>query len=225
MLADIAGKPMIAHVVERVNQSSACKVIVATDDARISDALAGFDCEVCMSAADHQSGTDRLAEVVKLKAMADDQIVVNVQGDEPLIPAQLIEQVAQTLSKNNAVMATAAHPITNPDECADPNVVKVVINHAGNALYFSRATIPYARDGAHHTAWRHIGIYAYRAGFLKNYHSLKSSQLEQIEKLEQLRVLDNGHTIAVVGIDYDPGLGVDTAQDLARVQKQLKQRY
>jgi len=218
-LADIAGKPMVAHVVDRANESDASRVIVATDDQRIVDALEGLDCDVCLTRADHESGSDRLAEVVSNLAMSDDEIIVNVQGDEPMIPGKLINQVAKGLSgAPSAAMSTAARKITEDSKIDDPNVVKVVFNHAGQAMYFSRAPIPYARDSRKADAWHHIGIYAYRAEFLKRYHLLPSSTIEQTESLEQLRVLDNGDSIMVEQIDYETGVGVDTPDDLDAIR-------
>lgn len=215
-LADIGGKPLIAHVVARANESDAGRVIVATDDQRIADALTDENCEVCMTRADHQSGSDRLAEVMAELNIPDNTIVINVQGDEPLIPAQLINQVADSLQRSKrAAMATAAHPISSEADLHNPNVVKVVFDKAGQAMYFSRSPIPH---GATASAWHHIGIYAYRAEFLKRYHLLSESTLEQSENLEQLRVMDNGEIIMVEQIDYDAGIGVDTPDDLARVR-------
>jgi len=221
-LQEIAGKSMIERVVEQANKSQADRVIVATDDVRIQQALLQADCEVCMTRDDHESGSDRLAEVVAKLSFDDSDIVVNVQGDEPMMPPQLIDQVAQLLSKNStAVMSTAAHKIMDTSEIDNPNVVKVVFDQQGRALYFSRSSIPHDRDSLGRDAWRHIGIYAYRAGFLKRYQQLEPSALEQSEKLEQLRVLDNGETILVQSIDYDPGIGVDTQEDLDRVRELL----
>lgn len=218
-LADIAGKPMIAHVVDRAKESSARRVIVATDDQRIADALQGLDCEVCMTRSDHVSGSDRLAEVVTALDLAHDEIVVNVQGDEPLVPGRLIDQVAAALQvSGDAVMSTAARKIHDPQQINDPNVVKVVFTRTGKALYFSRAAIPFVRDGGSFDCWHHIGIYAYRAGFLRRYPEIVSSALEQAESLEQLRVLDNGDTIMVETVDYETGIGVDTQADLERVR-------
>jgi len=223
ILADIAGAPMIAHVVDRARESSATRVIVATDDQRIADAVKSLNCEVCMTRADHESGSDRLAEVVEKLGFADDQIIVNVQGDEPLIPGRLIDQVAAALeASSEAAMSTAAKAIDNDADLANPNVVKVVFTLAGKALYFSRAPIPYERDERHTNAWHHIGIYAYRASFLKRYDQLEHSSLEQTESLEQLRVLDNGDSIMVETVDYDTGIGVDTAEDLERVRHIIK---
>lgn len=219
-LADIAGRPMVAHVVDRANESGASRVIVATDDSRIAQALENEACDVCMTRADHQSGSDRLAEVVNTLAIADDDVVVNVQGDEPMIPARLIDQVATALvGAGDAVMSTAARKITDQATLEDPNVVKVVFARNGCALYFSRAPIPYARDLRVADAWHHIGIYAYRASFLKRYHQLLDSSIEQTESLEQLRVLDNGDSIMVETVDYDTGIGVDTPDDLERARK------
>ena len=221
-LAMIGEKPMIAHVVDRAAESSATRIVVATDDQRIADALHDLACEVCMTRSDHVSGSDRLAEVVQILDLPDDEIVVNVQGDEPMIPGQLIDQVAASLEiAGDAVMATAAKKITDLKQIEDPNVVKVVFSRTGKALYFSRAGIPFARDGGQIDAWHHIGIYAYRAGFLRHYPDIIMSALEQAESLEQLRVLDNGDTIMVEAVDYETGIGVDTPQDLERVRRLL----
>ncbi len=220
ILADIAGAPMIAHVVDRARESSAARVIVATDDHRIANAVQDLDCEVCMTRADHESGSDRLAEVVGKFAFDDDDIIVNVQGDEPLVPGTLIDQVAAALEiSSDAAMSTAAKAIDNEADVENPNIVKVVFTRAGNALYFSRAPIPFARDQRQTNAWHHIGIYAYRASFLKRYDQLVRSSIEQTESLEQLRVLDNGDSIVVETVDYDTGIGVDTAEDLERVRR------
>lgn len=222
-LAEIAGRPMVAHVVDRANESGAERVIVATDDERIARALDNESCEVCMTRADHQSGSDRLAEVVEKLQIADDAVVVNVQGDEPMIPGRLIDQVATALNlADDAVMSTAARQIEDQATLEDPNVVKVVFARTGRALYFSRAPIPYARDVRIADAWHHIGIYAYRASFLKRYHQLVESSIEQTESLEQLRVLDNGNDITVEAVDYDTGVGVDTPEDLERVRKLMQ---
>lgn len=221
-LQEIAGKTMIEHVVDRANESAATRIIVATDDQRIVDVLHSVDCEVCMTRVDHESGSDRLTEVVEKLNIDDQEVIVNVQGDEPLIPAKLINQVAQSLTNQpKAVMSTAAHLIDDAEEISNPNVVKVVFDQLGRALYFSRSTIPHDRDHSGSNVWRHIGIYAYRAEFLKRYHLLKPSALEKSEKLEQLRVMDNGETILVETIDYDSGIGVDTQEDLDRVRQLL----
>ena len=218
-LADIVGKPMVAHVVDRARESKASRVIVATDHQEIIDALDGVNCEVCLTSEDHQSGSDRLAEVVQILNIADDEIIVNVQGDEPMIPGRLIDQVANSLiNAKDAAMSTAARKITNLDLIDDPNIVKVVFTHYGRAMYFSRACIPFARDERKADAWHHIGIYAYRSAFLKRYHSLSPSLIEQTERLEQLRVLDNGEHIMVEQVDYETGIGVDTPADLEKIR-------
>lgn len=224
-IVDIAGKPMVAHVVERAEESSARRVIVATDDQRIADAVANLNCDVCMTRAEHESGSDRIAEVVSELDLPDDEIIVNVQGDEPMIPGELINQVAASLElAPAAAMSTAAMRIKDEEELNNPNVVKVVFNRKGEAMYFSRAAIPHVRDnqsaqGPGVTAYRHIGLYAYRAEFLKRYHRLVPSVIEQTEKLEQLRVLDNGDTIMVEVVEHGTGIGVDTQQDLVRVRE------
>lgn len=220
-LAEIAGRPLISHVVDRARDSDARQVIVATDDERVAKALQGSACEVVMTSPDHESGSDRLAEVVALKGMVDDEIVVNVQGDEPTIPPRLINEVAAKLaSSTQAVMATAAQAINSVQDFNDPNMVKVVMDQTGRALYFSRAPIPYPRNSEMpDNAWHHIGIYAYRAGFLKRYASLQPSDIERAESLEQLRVMDNGESIMVHCIDYDAGVGVDTQADLERARE------
>ncbi len=225
-LVDITGKPLVEHVVDRANESNASRVIVATDDQRIADALEEVACEVCMTRVDHLSGSDRLVEVLTRLDIDEDEIIVNVQGDEPLIPAILINQVADYLSNSpHAVMSTAAHKITSDADFKNPNIVKVVIDQTGRALYFSRSAIPFTRDNSltqtSTQAWHHIGVYAYRAEFLKRYSKLKPSALEQSESLEQLRVMDNGETIMVQTIDYDAGIGVDTPEDLELVRRRL----
>jgi 3-deoxy-manno-octulosonate cytidylyltransferase (CMP-KDO synthetase) len=227
-LADIAGKPMIVRVAEAAKRSGASEVWVATDDERVRDAVAATGQAVVMTRADHPSGTDRLAEVVEQLGWADDTVVVNVQGDEPLIDPALVADVAGALIAHpEAPMATAAHALTDAAEFFNPNVVKVVCAADGRALYFSRAPIPWARDEfavgtatlpANLAARRHIGLYAYRAGFLRQYQGLSVSPIEQIEALEQLRVLWHGHAIWVVDAACAPAPGVDTAEDLARVQ-------
>ncbi|MBW3166327.1 3-deoxy-manno-octulosonate cytidylyltransferase [Ferrimonas balearica] len=225
-LVDIAGKPMIQHVVERALASGAERVIVATDDERVQAALAGR-CEVVMTSPDHQSGTERLAEVVDTLALADDAIVVNVQGDEPLIPSANIHQLAQNLAQGSASMATLAVAIEDADEMHNPNAVKVVCDQYGHALYFSRAAIPWDRDGfavaqgVSDGAMRHVGIYAYRAGFIRRYVAWPVSPLETIESLEQLRVLYQGEKIHVAAAVEPPPAGVDTPEDLERVRAHL----
>ena len=222
----IAGEPIVVHVARRALAAGAREVVVATDDARIADALAGQDLRVCMTRADHASGTDRLAECAVQLGWADDLIVVNLQGDEPFAPPEGIRAVAQALASGNAEMATLATPIEDAQTLFDPNAVKLVRDGKGLALYFSRAPIPWQRDrftrdrlgpvaGA---ALRHIGIYAYRAGFLRTFSALPAGQLEQLEALEQLRVLEAGYRIAVglSPVAFPPG--VDTEADLVRAE-------
>ena len=231
-LADIHGKPMVQHVVEKALQSGADRVIVATDDERVQQALAPFAAaagfEVCMTSPDHQSGTERLAEVCRHYGFAADTIIVNVQGDEPLIPPVIIRQVADNLAAASAPMATLSVPIRDAEEAFNPNAVKVVTDREGYALYFSRASIPWDRDrfaqsreqiGDHYQ--RHIGIYAYRAGFIQRYVDWAPSALEQVEALEQLRVLWYGEKIHVAQALEAPPVGVDTQQDLDKVRALL----
>ncbi|UJR61973.1 3-deoxy-manno-octulosonate cytidylyltransferase [Dickeya zeae] len=224
-LADIHGKPMVVHVMERARESGASRVVVATDHADVARAIELAGGEVCLTSPDHNSGTERLAEVIDRYGFADDEIIVNVQGDEPLIPPVIIRQVADNLAGSRAGMATLAVPITTCEEAFNPNAVKVVTDEEGYALYFSRATIPWERDrfaesqetiGDHFL--RHIGIYAYRAGFIRRYVGWAPSQLEKIEMLEQLRVLWYGEKIHVAVAKEVPSVGVDTPGDLARVR-------
>ena len=231
MLADLHGKPLVAWVAERARQSGAKRVVVATDHEDIAKALAPTGCEVCLTSPDHETGTDRLAEAVGQLGLADAEIVVNVQGDEPLIDPALVRGVAGTLALHpEASIATAAHPIENAAEFFDPNVVKVVVDRVGFAQYFSRAPIPYARDAfaksretlpPGHPAYRHIGIYAYRVRFLREYASLEPSPVERAEALEQLRALAHGYRIAVALWTEPMAPGVDTAEDLERVRRTL----
>jgi 3-deoxy-manno-octulosonate cytidylyltransferase (CMP-KDO synthetase) len=232
-LKEIAGKPMIQHVYERACESLATKVIIATDDTRIEAAAKNFGAEVCMTSVNHTSGTDRLQEVVKKLGLRDDEIVVNVQGDEPLIPAKVINQVAQNLAAMaDASMATLSEPIHSLSDFRNPNIVKVVADTNGRALYFSRAPIPWARDHFANTeatelpvnfiAQRHIGIYAYRVGLLHKFVSWSQAPLEKIESLEQLRVMWNGQVIHIAeALVAVPG-GVDTEEDLQRVKLLLE---
>lgn len=240
-LLDIAGKPMVLRVVERARASGAQSVHVATDHPEIRDALAAHDVPVLMTRADHASGTDRLAEAAAQLALDDDAIVVNVQGDEPLIDPAIIDRVAAQLaaqreSGGDAMVATAARPIRSPEDFFNPNVVKLVCDARGGALYFSRAPIPYARDAfaalrgkplgsaplpAGLPALRHIGLYAYRAGFLRRYAALPAAALEQFEALEQLRVLAAGYRITVAVVEQAPEAGVDTEADLERVRRRF----
>ena len=223
-LADIAGLTMIERVYRQAIKSGAERVVIATDDARVQQVCEGFGAEVCMTSPAHNSGTERLAEVVSLLGLADDTVVVNVQGDEPFIPPAIIRQVAENLaSQSKARMSTLSVPIEHADEVQNPNVVKVQSDKNGYALYFSRSVIPFDRDKAFTTQLadiyrRHIGIYAYRAGFIKEYVSWPASQLEQIECLEQLRVLWQGEAIHVATALETPAVGVDTPEDLERAR-------
>ncbi|RJG01829.1 3-deoxy-manno-octulosonate cytidylyltransferase [Noviherbaspirillum sedimenti] len=226
-LADLGGKPMVVRVAERAARSGAAQVVVATDHADIVAACRQHGIAVQMTRADHPSGTDRIAEVAAALGLAPDAVVVNVQGDEPLIDPDLIAATAACIAPA-VPMATAAHPITEVAEVFNPNVVKVVLDQVGRALYFSRAAIPWHRDGfartietlpAGYAPLRHIGLYAYRNAFLQAYPQLAVSPLEQIEALEQLRVLWHGYPIAVHVTGSAPAAGVDTPEDLARVRR------
>ena len=225
-LADIAGKPMVVRVAERAALSGASRVVVACDDARILDACQSHGVAAVLTRQDHASGSDRLAEACQLLGLADETCVVNVQGDEPLIDPALVRQCAELLQgQPGCVMSTAAHPITELADYLNPNVVKVVVNAHGQALYFSRAPVPWWRDGSAITPalpspapLRHVGLYAYRVGFLKRFPALSQAPLEQTEALEQLRVLWHGERIVVHVAAHAPGPGVDTPEDLARVR-------
>ena len=224
-LADIGGKPMVVRVAERAQQSNAQSVVVATDSPEIQAVCDQYRIECLLTSADHPTGTDRIAEVAQLLKLPADTLVVNVQGDEPLIPPELINQVAQTLADNvTCAISTVAVPIVDAAEITNPNVVKVVLNRANEALYFSRATIPFVRDPDSKQAithLRHLGIYAYRADFLEAYTRLDPAPPEQTEALEQLRALWNGYRIAVHTASEAPPAGVDTAEDLERVRRIL----
>jgi 3-deoxy-manno-octulosonate cytidylyltransferase (CMP-KDO synthetase) len=220
-LADLAGKPMVVHVCERAAKSGAASVHVATDDKRIFDVVKAHGHRALVTRADHPSGTDRLAEAAKKLKLKDGEIVVNVQGDEPLIAPRLISQVGNLLGKKpKASVSTACHAIHDEASLANPNVVKVVMDAEGYALYFSRSRIPYPREGEA-PCYRHAGIYGYRVGFLKKYSRLKPAPLEKAEALEQLRVLWHGFRIAVAVSETEIPPGVDTPQDLEAVRKML----
>ncbi|MCL5501247.1 3-deoxy-manno-octulosonate cytidylyltransferase [Escherichia coli] len=228
-LVDINGKPMVVHVLERARESGAARVIVATDNTDVARAVEAAGGEICMTRADHQSGTERLAEVVEKCGFSDDTVIVNVQGDEPMIPPAIIRQVAENLAARDIGMATLAVPIHHADEAFNPNAVKVVTDAQGYALYFSRATIPWDRDRfaasretIGDTLLRHIGIYGYRAGFIRRYVNWEASPLENIEMLEQLRVLWYGEKIHVAVATEIPGTGVDTQEDLMRVRAEMR---
>jgi len=222
-LADLAGKPMVVRVCERARESGAAPVCVATDDRRIADAVRAHGFEARMTRPGHASGTERIAEAAAQLGLADDAIVVNVQGDEPLIAPQLIARVAAALeARPDASVATACHPLRDAQAFANPNVVKVVLGARGDALYFSRAGIPFPREGGMPSAYRHVGIYAYRVAFLRRYAGLEPAPLEAIEQLEQLRVLWHGLRIATVIEAGAIAPGVDTPADLDAVLKLLQ---
>ena len=228
-LRDINGKPMIQHVYKRGKESSASDVVVATDDKRIADAVEAFGGTVCITDDQHRSGSERIAEVSELFNWADEQIVVNLQGDEPAMPAALIDQCAALLDDHSADIATLASPIESQSDFENPNVVKVITNDDGNAIYFSRAAIPYDRSGdegdaAMSAALHHHGIYAYRCGVLRRVVSAEPSKLELFEHLEQLRALSLGMTIRVAIPSERPGAGVDTEEDLAAAGRELLER-
>jgi 3-deoxy-manno-octulosonate cytidylyltransferase (CMP-KDO synthetase) len=228
-LAEIGGKPMVVHVAERARESGAKAVWVATDDQGVFDAVTLHGHQAMMTRTDHATGTDRIAEVTRLLRLEDSEIVVNVQGDEPLIAPELIREVAQSLAEHEqASIATACHPITDAESLLNPNAVKVVLDRTGHALYFSRAPIPYPRDSLALNqsvlpvglpSYRHIGIYAYRARFLQLYSKLEPAAVERFEALEQLRALWHGYRIAVAITAHAPEAGVDTAEDLERVRR------
>ncbi|NBX53593.1 MAG: 3-deoxy-manno-octulosonate cytidylyltransferase [Betaproteobacteria bacterium] len=227
-LADIAGVPMVVRVAQRAQLSQAQKVVVATDDVRILQACAEHHIQALLTRSDHVSGSDRLAEACDLLGLSDEALVVNVQGDEPLIEPQVIDQVAQLLfDRPECSMSTVAHAISEAEELTNTHVVKVVLDRFHNAMYFSRATIPHWRDGAHTQTpppvqvMRHVGIYGYRASFLRAFPALERAPLEDMESLEQLRALWHGHKIAVLITPQAPGMGVDTPEDLERVRRQF----
>ena len=233
-LLGIAGKPMIVHVCERALEAGR-EVYVATDDPRIARAVADLPVTAVMTREDHGSGTERITEVADTLSWPDDTLVVNLQGDEPLMQPALIRQLADALAgQKTAEIATLAAPIVDPADVFDPHAVKVVLDRPGHALYFSRAPIPWHRDSfgqtdrqtaAEYTWLRHIGIYAYSAGFLRRYVNWPASQLESVEALEQLRILWQGERILVVPIDAAPHAGVDTEADLLRVQRLLSDSW
>jgi 3-deoxy-manno-octulosonate cytidylyltransferase (CMP-KDO synthetase) len=228
-LADIAGRPMVVHVADRASEAGAGEVIVATDDVRVRDAVAAHGHHVVMTRADHATGTDRIAEVAAARGWPGEAIVVNVQGDEPRIAPGLIRAVAQQLSTHGeAAIATACHPIHTTEEMFDPNIVKVVMDEHGYALYFSRAPIPWARDAFASgrarlpdglPVYRHLGLYAYRCDFLRRYSQLTPAAIERFESLEQLRALAHGFRVAVAVTHEAPEAGVDTPEDLEKVRR------
>lgn len=231
-LLNIAGKPMIAHVCEKAQQAGAEEIVVATDDDRIMQTVTDLGIRAIMTRPDHQSGTERIAEVAERCGWAGDEIIVNLQGDEPLIPPETIQELAAVLDgQQQAGIATLAAKIIDFEEIFNPNAVKVVLDQAGYALYFSRAPIPWDRDrfvgqNKHVSEkmpyYRHIGMYAYTVDFLKRYCKWKPSVLETVESLEQLRILWHGEAIRVKIVDKTPAAGVDTAEDLVRVEELMK---
>lgn len=230
-LADVAGKTLLERVHDCARASGAERIVIATDEARIRDAAQTFGAEVVMTSAEHRSGTDRIAEVIQRLALAPEEIVVNLQGDEPLMPSTLIRQVADTLASHaDASLATACHAISDDAEFANPNVVKVVRDAKGYALYFSRAPIPWPRErmagksSEPVRAFRHIGLYAYRAEFVTRFATWPPCALEESEQLEQLRALWHGERIAVCESQELPGAGVDTPEDLERVRAHFARR-
>ncbi|TMO80499.1 3-deoxy-manno-octulosonate cytidylyltransferase [Pseudoalteromonas sp. S3776] len=229
-LADICGKPMIQHVYEKACLSGASKVVIATDHQKVFDAVKSFTNDVLMTREDHQSGTERLAEVVDLLKLDAETVVVNVQGDEPLLASENVSQVATLLNNSSAPMATLSVAIEEQEEVFNPNAVKVVSDINKNALYFSRASIPFDRSAMLNNDsvlditpfQRHVGIYAYRAGFIKQYIELSVSPLEVLESLEQLRMLYHGYAIKIEQAKVTPHAGVDTPEDLEKVIAYLK---
>ena len=225
LLANIHGKPLIQYTYENAQSSNATQVVIATDDRRIEKAAQGFGATTCMTSVAHCSGTARIAEVLEQLSVADDTVVVNVQGDEPMLDGQVIDQVAHNLVTSQMHMATLSEPITNKQQYLDPNCVKVVFNALGKALYFSRAPIPAFREtDAFDTTvcFKHIGIYAYSAAFVRQYANMGHSTYEQAENLEQLRILHQGYSIHVAAACASTGFGVDTAEDLAQVREALQ---
>lgn len=228
----LGGEPLIVHVVRRARAAGAAQVVVATDDERVAAALDGRDVEVCMTRADHASGSDRLAECASLQGWRDDALVINLQGDEPFAPAAGIRAVAEALREDAVPMATLAAPIESTEQWFDPNCVKVVRDVRGRALYFSRAPVPWARDALARdreamptgvAVLRHIGIYGYRAGFLKAFAKLTPTPLERSEALEQLRALEHGFAITVRVSPEPFPPGIDTSDDLARAERAMGQ--
>ena len=225
-LLDIHGKPMLQHVWERGTQSGASEVIIATDDERIADAAESFGATVCMTGDQHRSGTERIAEVADLLDWPDNRVVVNLQGDEPGMPASLLDQCAALLDDTAVDIATLASPFLAQEDFENPNCVKVICDVRGHAIYFSRAAIPYPRDTgskerAAGAALHHHGIYAYRCGVLRELVAAAPSDLEVCEQLEQLRALSLGMTIAVGVPPVRPGTGIDTPEDLERAQREM----
>lgn len=230
LLKTIGNKTVLEHSYLAAQKSQATRVVIATDEPRIQQRAKKFGAQAILTRKDHESGTERLAECVHLLNLPDEEIIVNLQGDEPFMPPELINLCATTLANNQATpVATLATPLSHADELDNPNVVKVVINQLGHALYFSRASIPFNRDNitldiSQHY-YHHLGIYGYRASFLRQYKQLAKSQLEHLEKLEQLRILDNGKAIAVALVKDKPPKGIDTLADLQQAEAYYRQQY
>jgi len=233
LLLQLADKPIIQHVVEQCQKTSASQVVVATDHQDIFDAVSSFSGVAVMTSDKHQSGTDRLAEAAEKLGLDDEHIIINVQGDEPEIPPTVIEQLAKEMSESNAPVATLITPICDSSQIHDPNVVKVVRDESGRAIYFSRAPIPFDRDdnltkegkeqiGISDVYYRHIGIYAYRVKALKAFTSWQPSILESIEKLEQLRFLEKGHAIQAAVACEVPPIGIDTEEDYLEAKQRME---
>jgi len=231
-LVDIAGKPMVQHVYEKASQSKAKSIIIATDDERVSTVAKKFGAKVCMTATSHQSGTDRIAEASELLNLDEEEIIVNIQGDEPLIDPEIINQAADDLDRNEfAEVCTLCEPIKEAKEIFDPNIVKIILDQDGYALYFSRAPIPWNRNKFNlekqnysepvmfDCYYRHVGIYAYKVNFLREYTTWQPCMLEIVERLEQLRMLFHGVNIFVGLAKGKTGIGVDTLEDLDKVRK------
>lgn len=226
VLREIMGKPMLQHVYERGTESGAAEVVVATDDERIADVAEAFGATVCMTGVQHQSGSERIAEVADLLDWDDERVVVNLQGDEPSMPGALINQCAALLEDATADIATLASPLLKDEDFDNPNIVKVIRDVHGHAIYFSRTAIPYAREAENRqlavaSALHHHGIYAYRCGVLRRFVEAQASDLEVCEQLEQLRALSLGMTIIVGVPSVRPGAGVDTADDLRRAKRNM----
>ncbi len=224
-LAMLGDKPMLQHVYERAVSSAATQVIIATDDERIEQAAVDFGADVCMTSDQHESGTERLAEVVDVRGIEDSEVIVNLQGDEPFMPAACLDQVAQLLIDDSQCgMATLGHPLNDRTDIDNPNIVQLVTDKNGYAMYFSRAPIPWNRDEPQSVGSayvRHIGLYAYTAKFLREYSKMEACELESIEALEQLRVLWHGEKIKVAVTELDTGVGIDSPEDMEKAKNVL----
>ena len=220
MLKTVNGKPLIQHTYENAQQAN-LPIIIAVDDVRLERAALAFGADVCLTHTQHISGTSRISEVIEKRSIADDEVIINVQGDEPLLPSVLIKQTADNLHKTNADVATLRQQISNPEQINDPNCVKVVVDYHDYALYFSRALIPNARSKTDLPVFKHIGLYAYRAGFIKKLVKMPASPLEKTEKLEQLSVLWHGFNIHTAEAKAQAGIGIDTIEDLQAFRRMI----